>query len=161
MNIFKHKKPQHSTRHFAVCGILEIDGKILFVRHTYGTAKDRILIPGGYVKEKELPTKAVEREFFEETSVVCKAGEIYSVQFKPEEWCIVFTLEFVSGEPKSDGYENSEVLLLTVDEALARDDITNMSREILKAYKENKKGLAKSDYVAKSYTTEDYVLFGV
>ena len=98
MNIFKHKKPQHSTRHFAVCGILEIDGKILFVRHTYGTAKDRILLPGGYVKEKELPTRAVEREFFEETSVVCRAGEIYSVQFKPEEWCIVFTLDYVSGE---------------------------------------------------------------
>ena len=161
MNIFKHKKPQHSTRHFAVCGILEIDGKILFVRHTYGTAKGRILLPGGYVKEKELPTKAVERKFFEETSVVCRAGEIYSVQFKPEEWCIVFTLSYVSGEPKSDGYENSEVLLLTVDEALARDDITNMSREILGAYKENKKGLARGDYIAKAYTAEDYVIFGV
>lgn len=161
MKLFKHKRHQQSTRHFAVCGILEIDGKILFVRHTYGTAKDRILLPGGYVKEKELPTKAVEREFFEETSVVCKAGEIFSVQFKPEEWCIVFTLSYVSGEPKSDGYENSEVLLLTVDEALARDDITNMSREILGAYKENKKGLARGDYIAKAYTAEDYVIFGV
>ena len=161
MKLLKRKKPQHSTRHFAVCGILEIDGKILFVRHTYGAAKDKILSPGGYVKEKELPTKAVEREFFEETSVVCKARDIYSVQFKSEEWCIVFTLDYVSGEPKSDGYENSEVLLLTADEALARDDITNMSREILKSYKENKKGLAKSDYVAKSCTAENYVLFGV
>ncbi len=161
MGIFKHKKAQHSTRHFAVCGILEIDGKILFVRHTYGTAKDRILIPGGYVKEKELPTKAVEREFFEETSVVCRAGEIYSVQFKPEEWCIVFTLDYVSGEPRSDGYENSEVLLLTVDEALARDDITNMSREILKAYIKNFPRLDKSDYIAKTSNKDNYVIFGV
>ena len=35
-------------RHFAVCGIVEIGGKILLVRHTYGTAKGRILVPGGY-----------------------------------------------------------------------------------------------------------------
>ncbi len=55
-----------SNRYYAVCGILEIDGKILFVRHTYGQAKNRILIPGGYVKEDELPTQAVKREFFEE-----------------------------------------------------------------------------------------------
>ena len=65
MSLFKKPKKEVSTRHFAVCGILEIDGKILFVRHTYGAAKDKILIPGGYVKEKELPTKAVEREFYE------------------------------------------------------------------------------------------------
>jgi len=32
-------------RHFAVCGIVEMGGKILLVRHTYGTAKGRILVP--------------------------------------------------------------------------------------------------------------------
>ena len=48
-----------SNRFYAVCGILDIDGKILFVRHTYGPAKERILIPGGYVKEGELPSDAV------------------------------------------------------------------------------------------------------
>ncbi len=32
-----------------VCGIVEIDSKVLLVRHTYGTAKNRILCPGGYV----------------------------------------------------------------------------------------------------------------
>lgn len=43
-------------RHFAVCGIVEIGGKILLVRHTYGTAKGRILVPGGYVREGECLT---------------------------------------------------------------------------------------------------------
>ena len=56
-----------SNRFYAVCGILDINGKILFVRHTYGPAKERILIPGGYVKEGELPSYAVKREIFEET----------------------------------------------------------------------------------------------
>lgn len=164
MPLFKKSdknKTEHNNRFFAVCGIVEIDGKILLVRHTYGTAKDRILLPGGYVKENELPTLAIAREITEETGVVCKAKELYSMQFKSEQWCAVFTMDFVSGEPKSDGYENSEVLLLTVEEALARDDLTNMSREILKAYKENKNGLKKSDYLAKYRTEKDYAIFGV
>lgn len=41
--------------HFTVCGLLSVERKILLVRHTYGSAKDRILLPGGYVHEDELP----------------------------------------------------------------------------------------------------------
>lgn len=146
---------------FAVCGIVEIGEKILFVRHTYGVAKDRILLPGGYVKDNELPTLAIEREICEETNVVCKAKDLYSMQFKSEQWCAVFTMEYKSGTPTSDGFENSEILLLGIDEALQRKDLTNMSREILKAYKSNKNGLVKSDYLAKARTNKDYVIFGV
>ena len=160
MSIFK-KKETKNIPHFAVCGIVEIDSKILLVRHTYGVAKDRILLPGGYVKENELPTITSEREIFEETGVVCKAKELFSMQFKSEQWCAVFTMEYMSGTPASDEYENSEILLLSLDEALERDDLTNMSKEILKAYKNNKTGLAKSDYLAKSRTTDDYAIFGI
>lgn len=161
MSLFKKNKTEQNSKSFAVCGIVEINGEILLVRHTYGTAKDRILLPGGYVKLNELPTAAVEREIFEETGVSCKAKDLYSMQFKSEQWCAVFTTTYVSGEPKSDGYENSEVLLLSVDEALAREDLTNMSRKILVAYKENKNGLTKSDYIAKGCTKSDYAIFGV
>ncbi len=161
MSIFKKEKTERNNKHFAVCGIVEIEDKILLVRHTYGTAKDRILLPGGYVKENEIPTKAGEREILEETGISCKSKELYSMQFKSEQWCAVFTMDYISGEPMSDGYENSEVLLLGVDEALSRDDLTNMSREILKAYKENKNGLNKSDYIANGRTEKDYVIFGV
>ena len=159
MTLLKRQKSGQNNKKFAVCGIVEIDGKVLLVRHTYGTAKDRILLPGGYVKENELPTTAIEREIFEETSVICKSKDLFSVQFKTEQWCAVFTADYVSGEPKSDGYENSEVLLLGVADALSRDDLTNMSREILKSYKANKAGLKKSDYIAKSRTEKDYVFF--
>lgn len=155
------KSEKTNTKTFAVCGIVEYEEKILLVRHTYGTAKNRILLPGGYVKQGEIPTTAVEREIFEETSIVCKAKELYSMQFKAEQWCAVFTMEYVSGEPKSDGYENSEVLLLSVDDALSREDLTNMSREILIAYKSNKNGLAKSEYIAKDYTEKNYAIFGI
>lgn len=161
MRLFKKNKTKGNNKLLAVCGIVEIDNKIVLVRHTYGVAKNRILLPGGYVKENELPTTAIEREIFEETGVVCRVNDLYSMQFKSEQWCAVFTVNYVSGEPRSDGHENNEVLLLTVDEALARDDLTNMSREILKAYKENNKGLSKSNYIAKDHTEMDYAIFGI
>ena len=159
MSLFNKKSKERNNKSFAVCGIVEIDEKILLVRHTYGTAKDRILLPGGYVKAGEIPTTAIEREILEETSVVCKVNELFSMQFKAEQWCAVFSMEYVSGEPKSDGYENSEVLLLSVEDALSRDDLTNMSRELLNSYKDNKKGIAKSSYIANGRTESNYILF--
>ena len=161
MSFFNKSKKESNNKNFTVCGIVDINGKVLLVRHTYGTAKNRILLPGGYVKENEIPTTAIEREILEETGVICKVTNLLSMQFKSEQWCAVFTTEYISGEPKSDGYENSEVLVLDIDVALAREDLTNMSREILTAYKENKNGLAKSDYIAKSCTSDNYVIFGV
>lgn len=146
---------------FTVCGIIEIEGKILLVRHTYGTAKDRILVPGGYVEENELPNVAIEREIFEETGVVAETKSLLSVQFKTNQWCPVFVCEYISGTPKSDNYENSEVLLLNIDEAIKREDITNMSRELLKIYRANmENALTKRDYIAKNMTEQSYVLFG-
>ena len=151
-----------NNKYFTVCGIVEIDGKILLVRHTYGTAKDRILVPGGYVQEGELPSKAIEREVLEETGVTANAKAVFAAQFKPEQWCVVFTMEYVSGEANSDGYENNEVLLISAEEAAERDDITNMSREILRAYITDKANvLGKNDYVPKSTTAERYEIYGV
>lgn len=74
----------------------------------------------------------------------------------------MFTLEYVSGEPKSDGYENNEVLLISAEEAAERDDITNMSREILRAYIADKANvLGKSGYVPRSATADKYEIYGV
>ena len=71
------------------------------------------------------------------------------------------TPKYVSAIPKSDNYENSEILLLDIDEAINREDITNMSRELLKIYKTNKKTpLTKRDYLSKNTTEKQYALFG-
>ncbi|EWM53695.1 NUDIX domain-containing protein [Ruminococcus flavefaciens] len=151
-----------SNRFYAVCGILEIGGKILFVRHTYGPAKERILIPGGYVKENELPTDAIRRELFEETGVSAEADSVFAVQFRTQQWIIVFKLKYISGDPKSDGYENSEVLLLTPDEAVKRGDITNMSRAILNAYINDRDNtLNKGAYRSISLKNEIFEIFGI
>ena len=70
-------------------------------------------------------------------------------------------MEYISGTPKSDGFENSEVLLLSPEETVKRNDITNMSREIIKAYINDNVQLAKSDYVPVSSNKDNYVIFGV
>ena len=145
--------------YFTVCGIVKIDGKVLLVRHTYGNAKDRVLLPGGYVKQGELPTVAIEREIAEETGVIAKAIAIKSVQCKPDQWCLVFIMEYISGTPRSDNHENSEVLLIPEEEAVKRRDITNMSREVLRRYSDTE--LQKSYYVPESTDAEHYVLFGM
>ncbi|MDE7288431.1 MAG: NUDIX hydrolase [Oscillospiraceae bacterium] len=150
-----------NNKFYTVCGITEINGKVLLVRHTYGAAKDRILLPGGYVSENELPTAAAEREIFEETGVKTTAKSLMAMQFKSNQWCAVFVMDYISGTPVSDGYENSEVLLLTVEEAVKRDDITNMSRKILTAYMNEYYELRKSEYVPDSASKENYVIFGV
>lgn len=149
-----------NNKYFTVCGLLSIDGKILLVRHTYGTAKDRILLPGGYVHESELPTAAAEREIFEETGVCAHAESLLAMQFKDNQWCAVFLMEYLEGTPRSDGYENSEVLLLPLDEAIERPDMTNMTRAILKAYrKDGCDGLMRSDYIPASSDLNRYALF--
>lgn len=151
-----------NNKFYTVCGITEIDGKILLVRHTYGSAKDRILLPGRFVTENELPTVAAEREILEETGVRTKARSLMAVQFKPEQWCAVFIMNYISGTPRSDGHENSEVLLLSAEDAVRREDITNLSREILAAYKDkNYSVLDKSGYVPKSSSADSYVIFGI
>lgn len=148
-----------NNKYYTVCGITEIGGKILLVRHTYGTAKDRILLPGGFVCEGELPDKAAEREILEETGVTAKARSVFAVQFKPEQWCVVFKMEYVCGEPISDGHENSEVLLLTAEEAISRTDLTNLSRELIIAYAKCGAVLGKSAYVPASTDSEGYSLY--
>ena len=150
-----------NNKYYTVCGIVPIDGKILLVRHTYGMAKDKLLLPGGYVKEGELPTETVAREIREETGVVCRAKSLLAMQFTTKQWCAVFLTDYLEGTPVSDGHENSEVCLLTPDEALARNDLTYMSREILKAYRRQVPVLEKSDYIGRFHTPEDYVIFGV
>ena len=150
-----------NNKYYTVCGIVEIDGKVLLVRHTYGNAKDRILLPGGYVHENELPTTAAEREILEETGVTARASSIITVQFKPEQWCVVFVMEYISGTPRSDGFENDEVLLLDVKEAISRPDITNLSREILTAYSEEHSELRKSSYIPKTADEVSYSIFGI
>lgn len=149
-------------RPFAVSCIVPIDGRILFVRHTYGVANGRILIPGGYLQENELPSHAAERELMEETGVTAKARGLFAARCKGGQWILVIAMEYIKGTPRSDGHENSEVLLLTPRQAIVRPDITNMSRSIMKAYfADPNRVIPLSEDVPPTYDPEKYQFFGV
>ncbi len=149
-------------KHFAVSGVVFIEDKVLLVRHTYGMAINKLLIPGGHVKDKEMPTDAIVREIWEETKVLTQAESIISVQFKPEQWCIIFKMSYLSGMPEPDHSEISEVRLLTLEEALVRDDITQTTRAILETLSLHKGNeLAAGNFCPSSAEPAGYKMFGV
>ena len=49
---------------FSVGCIVRKENKVLLVRHTYGGANGKLLIPGGFCHENELPEEAAVREIF-------------------------------------------------------------------------------------------------
>lgn len=148
---------ERENRHFAVAGILIVDKKVLLVRHTYGNAKGRLLIPGGYVNKGEMPEEAISREFFEETSVNAIPRDIVAIKVTNSNWYLVFEMKFINGNAKSDEKENSQATYFTIDETLNRDDVTNTTKELIRTYQQNK--LKKSVYCPKRYQKEDYTLY--
>ncbi|MDE5860361.1 MAG: NUDIX hydrolase [Oscillospiraceae bacterium] len=115
----------------SVAGAVIRDGRVLLVRHTYGAGKGRLIIPGGYVKIGESPQDAVVREVFEETGVTVRPDKLAGIRFNEKDWYAVFTAEYVSGEAHSDGDENSEAVWISVDEALERADVPDLTKKIL------------------------------
>lgn len=108
------------------------EGKVLLARHTYGAGKGRLIIPGGYIENGETPEEAVCRELLEETGVTARPRELIGIRFNTRDWYAVFRAEYVSGEARSDGDENSEVLWLTPEEALAREDVPDLSKVMIR-----------------------------
>ena len=49
----------------ASCVVIK-DNHVLVVKHTYGAAKGKYLIPGGFSEENEMPQVTAEREVLEE-----------------------------------------------------------------------------------------------
>ncbi|MDR0917070.1 MAG: NUDIX domain-containing protein [Oscillospiraceae bacterium] len=124
---------EQQDNYFAgVGGICVRDGKVLLVRHTYGAANSRLLIPGGYMKFGELPQDAVKREIYEETGVTVEVGGLIAVRCEPQGWYLAFIARYVSGEPRSDGAENSAAAFFDCAEVLRRSDVTNTSLELVR-----------------------------
>ncbi len=117
----------------SVGGVLIRDGKVLLARHTYGPGNGKLIIPGGYIARDEPPEDAVVREYLEETSVEVKPVSVLGVRFNMHDWYVVFRVEYVAGVPQSDGDENSEVIWMDTGEALARDDVPELTKLLIEA----------------------------
>lgn len=136
------------------------DDKILLVKHTYGAAKGKYLIPGGFSENDELPNKTAEREVLEETGVNVCAKDLIAVRFTTQEvWCI-FEAEYIGGTPQSDLAENDDAIFMNIEDAINSDNVVETTREIIKSVLDKKKPkLARSEFVNEKFNKDTWQLF--
>ncbi|QUA53286.1 NUDIX domain-containing protein [Aristaeella lactis] len=115
----------------SVAGVCLKEGKVLLARHTYGSGNGKLIIPGGYVKFGEVPEETLVREYLEETGVRVKAGRLLGIRFSAKDWYAVFAAEYVEGEARSDGDENSEVVWMDVEEALKDETVPGLTKTMI------------------------------
>lgn len=138
-----HKKTNWEQ---SVTGVIIKDGKVLLARNTYGIGKNMLITPGGYVNYNESPQEALEREVIEETKIKVKALNIIGIRFNMHDWYIAFRAEYISGEPSSDNHENSEVLWLDIADALSRDDVPELTKNLISSAISEQDGLQYKEY---------------
>lgn len=144
----------------SVTGVLIKNNRVLLARHTYGSGKGLLIVPGGYAMIGESPQEAVKREYMEEVGIAVEPGEILAIRFNIKDWYIAFSLEHISGEPRSDGCENSEVVWLPVEEALERDDVPGLTKSLIRCKISGAGGLRPIPYIS-SGDNAPYALYGV
>lgn len=105
-----------------------------------------LIIPGGYVNIDETPQNALVREYLEETHVKVKPIDIIGIRFNMHDWYIAFRAEYVSGEARSDKGENSEVLWMDVEAALLRDDVPELTKQLIQSAMSKENGLVSKEY---------------
>lgn len=115
----------------SVGGIVLRGNVVLLVKHTYGSAKDKLLIPGGYCQIGEMPENAVAREVEEETSIISSVKELVAIRFNTNAWYAIFLMDYVSGNPTSDQNENSEAVFMDIKEAINHPQSTEITKIIL------------------------------
>ena len=134
----------------SVTGVVIHDGKVLLARHTYGGGKGKLIVPGGYVENDETPQAALVREYLEETGVRVEPENIIGIRFNMHDWYIAFRAKYISGTPKSDHDENSEVIWVDAEEALSRADVPDLTKKLIQSAISGKEGLQYTEYDSNS-----------
>ena len=135
----------------SVTGVVIHESKVLLARHTYGSGKGRLIVPGGYVEHGETPQHALEREYLEETGITVEPENIIGIRFNMHDWYVAFRAKYISGIPRSDNDENSEVLWVDIKEALIREDVPELTKKLIQSAISNKEGLRFTDYESTSH----------
>ena len=120
-------------------GVIVIkDSKVLLVKHNYGSANGKYLNPGGYLKEGEFPEDAAVREVFEETGIKIAPVGMTALRCSNKTWYMVLKADYVGGDPQVNQSENSDVIFMDIDDALAHPLVTDSTKTFLKTALENK-----------------------
>lgn len=144
---------------FSVGCIVRKKNQVLLVRHTYGGAKGKLLIPGGFCYENELPEEAAVREVFEETSITAEVKRMAGIRCNRKTWYLLLEMDYIDGVPTSDRNENSEALFCEISEALIRSDCTEMTKVSLRKILDGSAGYFYSDIEYKAHRGSDYTLY--
>lgn len=144
---------------FSVGCIVRKEDQILLVRHTYGGAKGKLLIPGGFCHENELPEEAAVREVFEETGITAEVKRMAGIRCDRKTWYLLLEMDYIEGIPTSDMCENSEAIFCEIAEALTRDDCTEMTKVALRKIISSSGNYFCSDLEYKAHRGENYTLF--
>lgn len=134
----------------SVTGVVVKGGKVLLARHTYGNGMGKLIVPGGYVEHGETPQHALVREYLEETGITVEPENIIGIRFNSHDWYIAFRAKYISGIPKSDHDENSEVLWVDIKEALVREDVPELTKKLIQSAVSDDEGLRFTDYESTS-----------
>lgn len=144
---------------FSVGCIVRKENQVLLVRHTYGGAKGKLLIPGGFCHENELPEEAAVREVLEETSITATVKRMAGIRCERNNWYMLLEMEYVEGIPTSDMRENSEVVFCEISDALTRDDCTEMTKVALRKILNASANYFHSDLEYKKHRGENCTLY--
>lgn len=144
---------------FSVGCIVRKENKVLLVRHTYGGANGKLLIPGGFCHENELPEEAAVREVFEETHITAEVKRMVGIRCDRKTWYLLLEMDYIDGVPTSDMQENSEALFCEISEALTRSDCTEMTKVSLRKILDHSANYFHSDMEYKAHRGNDYTLY--
>ncbi len=110
------------------------DGKALLIQRGLNPGRGTWQIPGGYVEDDEAIPSAVEREVLEEAGVVATAREALGFRHsasRPDRpnanIYVVFRLDLVSGEPRSDGDETLDAGFFSLEELEEKEGVQALS----------------------------------
>lgn len=135
----------------SVTGVVIHENKVLLARHTYGGGSGKLIVPGGYVEYDESPQQALIREYLEETGITVEPQDIIGIRFNMHDWYIAFRAKYVSGVPRSDNDENSEVIWVDVVEVFDRDDVPELTKKLIRSAISRDEGLKWTEYESKSH----------
>lgn len=133
--------------------------QVLLVRHTYGSAKGQLLIPGGYCKPEELPEETARREVLEETQVAANPIGLLALRCRQNSWYAVLLMQYEAGEATSDKQENNEAIFMDLTEAIEREDVTQMTKVAIELYLEKKDKLWLQDVEYQKVSTKPCAMF--
>ena len=141
-------------------GIVTRASEVLLVRHTYGPAKGKLLIPGGIVESGEMPEQTIQREVFEETQVRAIAEGLLAFRFRLENWWTIFALRYVSGTPTPDSRETDLAFFLAIQDAIDHPEVTDSSWFLLEKYVSmGEKSLQRCDFKPALHSDEQWIMY--